>query len=355
MLRQPLRLGRVVALTSPVSTDPFLESPTVPFCSIASLRKPLLAASLSLVTCCAFAQAPGFPSKPVRIVVPFPAGGPSDVLARILGQHLGAKWQQPVVIDNKPGGLTVLAALEVKRAPPDGSVILVAIDATYTINPFIFSDLKYDPISDFEHVSLVANQSAALLANSTAPARSLPGLIEYAKKNPTALNYAAATTSLQLAGAMFDHMAGIKTTMVPYKGNAEAAKAMLSGEVHFGFDGIAANAASIKAGTLHAIATTGLKRTPALPDVPTLDELGLKEFEVRIWNGFSVPKGTPRAIVDKIQRDTREVLDKPEVKQRLLSLGLEAVGSTPEEFVETIRRDSARYRPLIRDMGLKVQ
>lgn len=342
-------------MTCPGFDRLFFGITDVPYRSIVSLRKSLLAVSLSLVACWGYAQTPGFPNKPVRIVVPFPAGGPSDVLARILGQHLGAKWKQPVVIDNKPGGLTVLAALEVKRAPADGSVILVGIDATYTINPFIFNDLKYDPVSDFEHVSLVANQSAVLLANSAAPARSVSGLIEYAKKNPTALNYAAATTSLQLAGAMFDRMAAIKTTMVPYKGNAEAAKAMLSGEVHFGFDGIAANAASIKAGTLHAMATTGLKRTPALPDVPTLDELGLTGFEVRIWNGFSVPKGTPRAVVEKIQRDTREVLDKPEVKQRLLSLGLEAVGSTPEEFVETIRRDSARYQPLIRDMGLKVQ
>lgn len=324
-------------------------------CITKILRKALLAASLSLLACGGFAQAPAFPTKPVRIVVPFPAGGPSDVLARILGQHLGEKWGQPVVVDNKPGGLTVTAALEVKRGPPDGSVILVAIDATYTINPFIFSDLKYDPMTDFEHVSLVANQSAVMLANSSAPAHTVPGLVEYARRHPTQLNYAAATTSLQLAGAMFDRMAQVKTTMVPYKGNAEAAKAILSGEVHFGFDGIAANAASIKAGTLRAIATTGLQRSPALPDVPTLDELGLKGFEVRIWNGFSVPKGTPRPIVEKIQRDTREVLGRLDVKERLLSLGLEAVGSTPEEFVETIKRDSARYQPLIRDTGLKVQ
>lgn len=318
-------------------------------------RKTMLAASLLLAVGGAFAQAAAYPSKPVRIIVPFPAGGPSDVLARILGQHLGTKWGQPVIVDNKPGGLTVTAALEAKRSPPDGSVILVGIDATYAINPYIFTDLKYNPLTDFEHVSLIANQSAVMLTNSTAPAHSVAGMIDFAKKHATQLNYAAATTSLQLAGAMFDRMAGVKTTMVPYKGNAEAAKAILSGEVHFGFDGIAANAANIKAGTLHAIATTGLQRSPALPEVPTLNELGLKGFEVRIWNGFSVPKGTPRAIVDKIQRDTREVLDRSDVKERLLSLGLEAIGSTPEEFVDTIKRDSARYQPLIRDIGLKVQ
>lgn len=318
-------------------------------------RKAFLAASLVLAAGTALAQAASYPSKPVRIIVPFPAGGPSDVLARIIGQQLSVKWGQPVVIDNKPGGLTVTATLEAKRSPPDGSVILVAIDATYAINPFIFTDLKYDPLGDFEHVSLIANQSAVLLTNSTAPAATVAGLIDYARKNPARLNYAAATTSLQLAGAMFDRMAGVKTTMVPYKGNSEAAKALLSGEVHFGFDGIAANAASIKAGSLRALATTGLQRSPALPDIPTLNELGIKGFEVRIWNGFSVPKGTPRAVVDKIQRDTRDVLQQRQVKDRLLALGLEAVGSTPEEFVQTIKRDSARYQPLIRDMGLKVQ
>ncbi|MBI2726251.1 MAG: tripartite tricarboxylate transporter substrate binding protein [Polaromonas sp.] len=320
-----------------------------------TVLKIFLAIPVLVVSLGALAQVGEYPTGPVRIVVPFPPGGPSDVLARVIGQKLSVKWGQPVLIDNRPGGLTVTGALEVKRAPADGSVILTAIDATYAINPFIFTTLPYSPMEDFEHVSLIATQSAVLLTNKTAPAQNLQGLIEYAKKNPGALNYAAATTSLQLAGALFDKMAGVKTTMIPYKGNAEAAKAILSGEVHFSFDGIAANAPHIKSGTLHAIATTGLKRSPSLPDVPTLDELGLKGFELRIWNGFSVPKKTPKAVIDKIQRDTKEALNAPDVKEKLLALGLEVVGSTPGEFMDTIKKDSSRYQPIIKDMGLKVQ
>jgi tripartite-type tricarboxylate transporter receptor subunit TctC len=296
-----------------------------------------------------------YPDKPVRIIVPFPPGGPSDVLARAISQGLTAKWGVPVTVDNKAGGLTVTAAMEAKRAPPDGSVILVATDATYAINPFIFNDLPYKPMEDYEHVTLIASQSTVFMANKTLPATDLRGLIDYAKKNPGKLNYGAGITSLQLAGAMFDKMAGVKTTFVPYKGGAELAKAMLGGEIHFAIDGIPANVPLIKAGTLTALATTGLQRTPALPDVPTLHELGVTGFEVRPWNGLSVPKGTPRAVVDKIQRDTREVLQNPAVRAQLLALGQEVIGTTPEEFVETIRRDTAKYGPVVKELGLKVQ
>lgn len=314
-------------------------------------------ATAAIVSTCGGAQAQeaAYPSKPVRIIVPFPPGGPSDVLARAISQQLTLKWGVPVTVDNKAGGLTVTAAMEAKRSPPDGSVILVATDATYAINPFLFDNLPYKPLEDYEHVTLIASQSTVFMANKTLPATDLRGMIDYAKKHPGALNYGAGITSLQLAGAMFDKMAGVKTTFVPYKGGAELAKAMVGGEIHFAIDGIPANVPLIKAGTLQALATTGLKRTPALPDVPTLHELGVTGFEVRPWNGFSVPKGTPRAVVEKIQRDTREVLQNPAIREQLLALGQEVVGTTPEEFVETIRRDTAKYGPIVKELGLKVQ
>lgn len=316
-----------------------------------------LAAALltAVVSAPVLAQEAAYPTKPVRIIVPFPPGGPSDVLARVISQHLTTRWGQSVVVDNKAGGLTVPAAVEAKRAPPDGSVIFVATDATFAINPFIFTELPYKPIEDFEPVSLIASQSAVIMAGKNLPANDIPGLIEYAKKNPGKLNYAGPITSLQLAGSMFDKMAGIKTTMVPYKGGAEASRALMSGEVDFSIDGIPANVPLIKNGNLKALATTGLKRTPALPDVPTMDELGVKGYEVRPWNGLAVPKGTPKHIIAKIQRDTRAVLQMPEVKERLLALGQEVSGTTPEEFAEVIRRDMAKYGPLIKEVGLKVQ
>lgn len=313
----------------------------------------VLAAALALAS--AGVQAQEFPSKSVRIVVPFPAGGPSDVLGRLLAEKLTAKWGKSVYVDNKPGALTALGATEVKRAAPDGHTLLIGIDATYSINPHVFAKLPYDPLKDFAHISLVVTQSTVLLANKTTSIDSVPALIAYAKANPGKVNYAAATTSLQLAGAMFDEMANVQMTMIPYKGNSDALNGMLAGDVQVSFDGIAATIPYINNGTFRALATTGLARSQSLPTVPTLHELGLKNFEIRIWNGLSAPAGTPRPVIDKIQRDVAEVVNEPAVKDKLLSLGMEVVASTPEEFVQTIQRDSVKYAPLVKKLGLRIE
>lgn len=315
-------------------------------------RKILL--SLAAAPLAGHAQQGAYPGKPVRLIVPFPAGGPSDVLGRVVAQKLGERWGQQVLVDNKPGGSTVIGAVEAARAPADGLTLLMAIDSTLTMNPALFSKLPYQPMKDFVHISLLATQSLVVLANDRIPAKSMSELIASAKAQPGQINYGSGTISTQLAGEMINRAAGIKLAYVPYKGSADVVKAMLSGEIQTSVDGIAPNVPHIRAGRFKALATTGLKRSAALPEVPTLHELGMKDFEVRVWLGLCAPAGTPAAIQKKIEADARAVMAMPDVQEKLLPLGLEAIGSTGEEFLDTIRVETARYTPLIKELGIRL-
>jgi len=311
------------------------------------------AALLAMGVAVAGAQ-PAFPSKPVRLIVPFPPGGPADVLGRALAKGLSDRWGQPVLVDNKPGGATVIAAVEAARAAPDGYTLFLPIDSTLTMNPALFSRLPYDPVRDFAPISLLAIQPLVLVANDTTPARTVAQLIEQAKAAPGRINFGSGTIGTQLAGEMFNRAAGVRLTHVPYKGGAEVAKALIGGEIQVSFDGIAANLPHIRSGRLRALATTGPERAAALPDVPTLNELGLKGYEARVWLGLMAPARTPRGIVDQVQADAKAVMMRPDVRQLIEPLGFEAIASTPEAFVQRMRTDSARFGPLIRELGLKL-
>ena len=295
-----------------------------------------------------------FPTKPVRLIVPFPAGGPSDVLGRVVAQKLSERWGQAVLVDNKPGASTVIGAVEAARAPADGYTLFMPIDSTLTMNPHLFSKLSYHPIKDFTHITLLATQSLVLLATDRTTATSVKDLIAEAKAQPGAINYGSGTISTQLAGEMFKKAAGVNLTLVPYKGSAETMKGLLTGEIQTSFDGIAPNLPHIKSGKFKALATTGLQRSPALPDVPTLHELGVRNFQVSVWLGLSAPAGTPPAVVRKIQTDLRAIMAMADVKDKLLPLGMEAVSSSTEEFEKTIQADSARFAPIIKELGLKL-
>jgi tripartite-type tricarboxylate transporter receptor subunit TctC len=297
---------------------------------------------------------PSFPSAPVRLIVPFPAGGPADVLGRVVAQKLAERWGQQVLIDNKPGGYTVIGAAEAARARPDGLTLFMPIDSTLTMNPALFSKLPYQPLKDFTHISLLATQSLVLLANDRVSAKSVSELVTLAKAQPGKLDYGSGTISTQLAGEMFNRAAGVKLNYVPYKGSSDVVKAMLSGEIPVSFDGIAPNVPHIKAGRLRPLATTGLQRSAALPDVPTLHELGLRDFEVRVWLGLSAPAGTPAPIVQKIQTDVQAVMAMPDVRDQLLPLGLEAIGAPTDVFLELVRKETARYTPLIKELGIRL-
>lgn len=320
-------------------------------------RAALLAPFLVLATSAVVAQdqsASDFPSKPVRLVIPFPPGGPADVLGRAIAQRLSDKWAQPVIVDNKGGANTLIAAQEVARAAPDGYTLFMPLDSTYTLNPALYSRLPYDPVKDFASISIVARQSLVLTATDRTPFRTVADVVAAAKANPGGINYGSSTTSTQLSGELFMRQTGTRMVHVPYRGASEVLKGMLSGDVQVSFDGIASNIPHFQSGKIRALATTGPLRSPALPDVPTLAEAGLKGYEVVMWNALSAPAGTPRRVIDKINRDVVEVLRRKDVKEQLMAFGLETVGTSPEEMDATIQRETTRYAPLIKELGLKL-
>ncbi len=288
-----------------------------------------------------------YPGKPVRLIVPF-------VLGRVVAQKLGERWGQQVIVENKPGGSTVIGAMEAVRAPADGLTLFMPIDSTLTMNPALFSKLPYQPLTDLANITMLATQSLVVLTNDRIQAKSLAELIALAKAQPGQINYGSGTISTQLAGEMLNRAADIKLAYIPYKGSADVVKGMLSGEIQTSVDGIAPNVPHIRSGRFHALATTGLERSPALPEVPTLHELGLRNFEVRVWLGLSAPAATPVAIQKKILADSQAVMAMPDVREKLLALGLEAVGSSQEQFLETIRVETARYAPLIKELGIRL-
>jgi tripartite-type tricarboxylate transporter receptor subunit TctC len=301
------------------------------------------------------AQQGSYPNRPVRLVVPFAPGGPADVLGRAIAQRLAEKWGQPVVIDNKAGANTNIAASDVARSAPDGYTLFMPLDSTYTMNPGLYSRLPFDPLKDFAPISIVAKQFLVLTANDKTNVSTVAGLVSMAKAHPGEFNYGFSTTSTQLSGVLFTRQTGTKLLEVPYKGASDVLKGMLSGDVHFAFDGIAANVPHIKSGKIRALATTGARRSAALPDVPTLAEAGLKGYEVEMWNGLAAPAGTPAAIIDKISRDVAEVVKRQDVRDQLSVFGFEMVGSTPQQMADSIRTGSAKYLPLIKEIGLKIE
>ncbi|WP_029000232.1 Bug family tripartite tricarboxylate transporter substrate binding protein [Azohydromonas australica] len=331
--------------------------PTVPLLGSVARRTALLLSVLTVMGLGTGAHAQpsaDYPAKAVRLVVPFPPGGPADVLGRAIAQRLAEKWGQPVVVDNKGGANTLIAAQEVARAVPDGYTLFMPLDSTYTMNPALYSRLPYDPVKDFASISIVARQSLVLTATDRTPFKTVADLVAAAKANPGSINYGSSTTSTQLAGELFTRQTAIKLVQVPYRGASEVLKGMLSGDVQVAFDGIAANVPHIKTGKVRALATTAATRSAALPDVPTLAEAGLKGYELVMWNALSAPAGTPRPIIDKINKDVVEVVKRQDIKDQLKVFGFEMAGTTPEEMNETIRKETAKYAPLIRDLGLKM-
>lgn len=323
----------------------------------AARRTVLLASMLAAIGLGTVAHAqpsPDYPTKPVRLVIPFPAGGPADVLGRAIAQRLAEKWGQPVVVDNKGGANTLIAAQEVAHAAPDGYTLFMPLDSTYTMNPALYTRLPYDPVKDFASISIVAKQSLVVTATDRTPFKSVADVVAAAKASPGSINYGSSTTSTQLAGELFTRQTGTKLVHVPYRGASEVIKGMLSGDIQVAFDGIASNVPHIKTGKVRALATTGPTRSAALPDVPTLAEAGLQGYELVMWNALSAPAGTPRSIVDKINKDVVDVVSRQDIKEQLKVFGFEMAGTTPEEMNETIRKETAKYAPLIKELGLKM-
>ena len=304
----------------------------------------------------AIAAGEAYPSRPIRLVVPFPAGGPLDVVARAIGQKLTDAWGQPVIIDNRPGAGGNIGADLVAKSAPDGYTILEGALSTHAVNVSLYSKMPYDPIRDFAPITLVAVTPNVLVLNPSVPANSVQELIAYAKAHPGKLSFGSGSNGSagHLAGEAFKTEAGVDMVHVPYKGGAPAMQALLAGDTQLMFDNLSNSTPQLKAGKLKALAVTTAKRSALAPELPTLAEAGLPGLDIYTWWGFLAPAGTPKEIIAKWNAEVTRILVTPEMKAFFAQQGAEPAPSSPEEFSALIRREITKYAKIVKDSGAKV-
>ena len=294
-------------------------------------------------------RAQEYPSKLVRLVVPFAAGGGNDTVARVISQQLSVSLRQQVIVENRPGAGGMMGAEAAARAAPDGYTLFLGGVGSLAVNPNLVRKVPYDPVRDFAPVALIASAPSVLVVHPSVPARSIAEFQSYARANPGKLNYASNGngSSAHLAAVMYESATGIRMVHVPYKGLAPALADLLSGEVQLMFSSVVAIVPQIKVGRLRALAVTGKKRIALLPDLQTLAESGLAGYEAGSWYGVLAPAGTPRAIVNKLNAHIVAALDQPSVRDQLINEGAEPIGGAPEEFAAHISAELVRMRKLI--------
>jgi tripartite-type tricarboxylate transporter receptor subunit TctC len=320
-----------------------------------SIREIAVAALLALTAASALAQdAQTYPNRPVRIIVPFPAGGPTDILARVVAQKMSENWGQPVIVENRPGGDTAIGAVQVAKAPPDGYTLLAPMDTTMVMNPATKSSLPYDPFKDFAPITLAAKNTSLLTVRAEDGPKSIAELIARGKANPGRMNYGAGIITTRLAGYMFNKAAGIDVQLIPYKGSAEVVQALLTGSVDYIVDGTASSLPLIQGGKFRPLAKLNSRPLPMLPDVPPLSvAAGMPTLDdMSSWIAFVAPAGTPRAIVEKIQREVVKIYADPAVAEKLEKSGINAVSSTPEEFDAFFRKEAVRWDRAFKESGI---
>jgi tripartite-type tricarboxylate transporter receptor subunit TctC len=298
-------------------------------------------------------DAENFPNRPIRLVVPFPPGGPTDLIARIIGQKMSERWAQPVVIENRPGANTANGAQAVARSAPDGYTLLAAMDTTMVLAPLTTNSLPYDPFKDFAPITLLARNMSLLVVRASDGPSTVKDLIGKAKANPGKLNMGAGTLTSRLGALLFARTAGIDVMLIPYKGSVDIVQGLLSGSVDFAFDSTASSFPQIEAGHFRALAKYSNRPFPALPDVPSLaaaaDLPGLDESAT--WIGLIAPAGTPSTIINKVRREVADVYADPAVIRKLENAGMFAVSSTPAEFDAFMRRETERWSRVLRESG----
>ena len=316
------------------------------------IKSIVLLGTLLTITNGAIAQQ--YPSKPIRLVVGFAAGGPSDVAARTIAQKLTEKWGQQVIVDIRPGASGNIATEIVAKAPADGYTLLEPAFA-HAVNPFLYSKLPFDASKDFAPVLLFASIANVLVIHPSIPARSVTELIAFAKAHPGQLTAGSAGngTASHLAIELLNMMGGIKTTHIPYKGLAPAHTDLMGGQITMLFDGIVTGMPAVKAGRLRALAVTTAKRWQGTPDIPTMAESGLAGFEVNSWYGLLAPAGTPREIVMRLNSEVGRSLREPDARERLYSIGAEPMNGTPEEFQAYINSEMAKWSKVVKAANLR--
>jgi len=302
------------------------------------------------------AQAESYPARPIRWVVPYPPGGPLDIVARVVGQKLAERLGQSVVIDNRAGAGGNIGADLVAKAPPDGHSIVMGAVATHAINVHLYARLPFDPIRDFAPVVLITQVPNILVVNPGLPAKSVKDLIALARQKPGALSFGSGSigSAGHLAGELFKRLAGVEMVHVPYKGAAPAVADLLAGQVQLMFDNLASALPNVKAARLRALAVTTAKRSPQVPELPTIAEAGLAGFDVSTWFGIFASAGTPATRVDRLNREVIAILEQADVKERLALLGAEPAGGSPQAFAAFVRTELEKYGKVVRAAGAKV-
>ena len=296
-----------------------------------------------------------YPSRPIRVIVPFSAGGAVDGPMRVIAQELSKRLGQQVIVENRPGAGAMIGSEMVAKSSPDGYTLLLA-SQTNAISASLYSKLAFNPIEDFAPVSLLGREPGVLVAHPSLPVKTVEEFIAYARERPGKIDYASSGngSGQHLFAAMFASMAGIKLSHVPYRGSGQATTDLVGGQIKVSIPGIAGMLGHIKAGKLRPLAVTGTTRSPQLPDVPTLDESGLKGYSAYVWMGLLAPKGTPVSIIDKLYRELVVVLASTEVKTYFSGASIELVGSTPAEFDVYFREEKERWAKIIKETGARV-
>lgn len=304
------------------------------------------------------AQAAGnFPEKPVNIIVPFPAGGSTDTVARAVAQSMGEQLGTSFVVENRPGATGTIGAGAVKRAPADGYTLLVASLGPFVITPHLVKNVPYDATKDFDYITIPVQAPNVLVAGATQKARTVDEVVDTLKKNPQKMSFASSGngSSDHLSAELFWQQTGTEAMHVPYKGGAPAITDLLGGQVDFSFQNVNAVLPHLRSGKLHAIAVTGTQRSPVLPDVPTLAEAGVQGAEVYSWQGMAAPKGLPDDVKAKLAKAAIAAMQQPDIRKRFVEQGLEIVGNTPEEFTRFQAQENERWKQLIQARKITVE
>ncbi|MDB5841083.1 MAG: transporter substrate-binding protein [Herminiimonas sp.] len=311
-------------------------------------------AASTAATVSAQSNAPGYPNKPIHIIVTFTSGGAPDILGRLIGERLSTAWGQPVVVENKPGAGGNIGADYVAKAAPDGYNIVVGTVGTHSINGALYSKMPYDMVKDFAPVTLLASTPNMLVVNNSVPAKTLGEFIALGKKEGKMMFASSGSgTSIHVSGELFKTMTGIDMTHVPYKGRATALPDLLGGRVTMMFDNMPSSLPMVREGKLRALGVTSLKRSAAAPDIPTIAESGLPGFEAVSWFALFAPAGTPKPIVDKLQAEVSRIIKSPDISKRLNDIGLEPIGSTAEELAAYQRSEIVKWAKVVRESGAK--
>jgi tripartite-type tricarboxylate transporter receptor subunit TctC len=314
----------------------------------------LLAAALSCTPLRALAE---YPDRPVKIIVPYPPAGTTDILARLIAQRLTERMKQPFVIENRPGAGGAIGSVAVAKSPADGYTLLMATVNSHGINSALFKNLPYDAVKDFAPISIVGSTPNVLMVNPSVPAKTLDELLALARAKPGSLNFGSTSQggSPHMSGELLKSMTGVDIAHIPYKGAGPMLIDLIGGQVQLGFDNLPSSIGHIRAGKLRAIAVTTAKRFPGAPEIPTMAESGVPGYEVSAWFGLLAPAGTPKPVIDALYRNIADILRQPEVVKQLFDLGAEPGGNTPEAYARQIEADVEMWKKVVAATGVKAE